>query len=111
MQKQPLKMNLLNGGLKYSNWIILERDPSENHLRIYPNPTQNWMTLDFNNELVEPYTIELFNAIGQLVYSKTIEPQLGKNRININLSELSTAVYTLNFGPPGNTIIRKITKM
>ena len=106
-----LKMNLLNGGLKYSNWIILERDLSENHLRIYPNPTQNWMTLDFNNELVEPYTIELFNAIGQLVYSKTIEPQLGKNRININLSELSTAVYTLNFGPPGNTIIRKITKM
>ncbi len=41
------------------------------HLTIYPNPFDHFVTFDFSNSITAPLTIQLWNSIGQLVKTET----------------------------------------
>ena len=58
-------------------------------LIVYPNPFSGQITIQ--SKLTNEYTIEVFNAAGQLVYSVLIP----SNNFNINLGELQKGIYLL----------------
>ncbi|MDB5281899.1 MAG: cell surface protein [Bacteroidota bacterium] len=63
-------------------------------VRIYPNPANDYLTIDMrnnNDEAISNYsTLEIFNAIGERV--TTVERQSG-NVVNVSVANLTTGMY------------------
>ena len=65
-------------------------------LSVYPNPTAGNATVVFGTEAEGKYTINVLNARGQVVYSKTATSMIGENTHAIDISELSSGLYFIN---------------
>lgn len=63
---------------------IVENQPADQRLSIYPNPTQNWLNIDCENEIKQ---VEIYNMFGQKIMTDN------GNRINVN--NLSNGVYII----------------
>ncbi|HXK91569.1 MAG TPA: T9SS type A sorting domain-containing protein [Bacteroidales bacterium] len=69
-------------------------DLSENNIQIFPNPTNSILTITFPHQYVNDFNlIEIYNTLGELVYSQKIHSL--QNQITINLSDLSEGIYFL----------------
>ncbi len=85
------------------NWVngILE---SEFGYSIYPNPTENFLTIEFENEKAE--NIRIFNVLGELVYTtNTIDTKLV-----IDVAEFATGTYFVEFQFNGFREVKKLVK-
>ena len=72
------------------------------NFNIYPNPANNFVNIEIQNNKNENTLIEIININGQVVYSKTIN----NNSQLINLSEYSPGVYHIRV----NSVIKKFVK-
>ncbi|HOB27280.1 MAG TPA: T9SS type A sorting domain-containing protein [Bacteroidales bacterium] len=69
-------------------------DLSENNIQIFPNPTNSILTITFPHQYMNDFNlIEIYNTLGELVYSQKIHSL--QNQITINLSDLSEGIYFL----------------
>jgi hypothetical protein len=66
------------------------------NLLVYPNPTVGNATVVFGTEVGGKYTLNVLNALGQVVYSKTATSTTGENTHAIDISELSSGLYFIN---------------
>lgn len=73
---------------------------SPNAIKVYPNPASGFVTVDGGSLLVE--RVEMFNIIGELVYSE--EPKQLKT--NLNISGLAEGLYFLKI-KTGNSYVTK----
>ena len=67
---------------------INENEMSQNNLSIYPNPFTNKI---YVNGVKEKSTIEVFDAIGKVVFSSIIKPEEN----SVNLSIPASGIYIL----------------
>ena len=74
----------------------IEEAVTSTDLRVYPNPTAGNATVVFGTEIGGKYTINVLNALGQVVYSKTASSTTGENTHAIDISELSSGLYFIN---------------
>jgi uncharacterized lipoprotein YddW (UPF0748 family) len=66
-------------------------------LKSYPNPFNNQAKVVFNLKNLDSYKINLYNIIGQKVYSAIrIPEQTGRQEISFETKNLSSGVYILN---------------
>jgi hypothetical protein len=81
------------GEVKNSKQVIKDIDIPDNPIIAYPNPTSGIITIEscFTDE--EIFTIDLINSSGQVVLKQTMKVIGGK--FDINLSEVSNAIYIL----------------
>ncbi len=79
-------------------------------IQVYPNPVGSQFFVYLANFTVPGATVNLYNAFGQLVYSKTIELN-GSDLINIPSAHLAAGEYTLRI-KVGNEIklVKKLLK-
>ena len=70
--------------LKHSRSFI--EDPEEQTINVYPNPASSNLKVNFEGEA----NIQLFNLVGQMVYSTT-----ATDNATINVSNLRSGVYML----------------
>lgn len=63
-----------------------------NNVFVYPNPTQTSTILQFNHE-INNGKIELFDQLGQIVYTQSINQQ---NNLEIDMSSLAVGLYVLH---------------
>jgi len=83
---------------------ITELSNIEYNFKIFPNPTNDKITIQTDNQK-ESYTLEILNAIGQVILNKKI------NQIEqADLSGNSAGVYFLKIQTGNNTIVKKIIK-
>jgi hypothetical protein len=78
---------------------------------IYPNPTKNNLNLDFlapNSE--NSYTLNIFNALGQLVLTKNIVSHKGLNQLQIDVQELNQGTYTIQLASTSKSYRRSFIK-
>lgn len=67
-------------------------------IQVYPNPTDNMLTLSFNTTSLDNCNIKIYNAIGQLIKEiDNYKPISGNNTLNINTNEFIVGVYSLHF--------------
>jgi hypothetical protein len=87
-----------------SNPDFIEQE--KNAFSMYPNPTKDFIYLDFHNIIQKPTKISIANISGQVVYQSDAN-YTGNNLLTINIARLSNGIYLLKT-PDG--ISHKIVK-
>ncbi|NRA12296.1 MAG: T9SS type A sorting domain-containing protein [Crocinitomicaceae bacterium] len=87
-----------DGEFEYSNTIAFQFSGKTkfNDLTVHPNPASNSSQVLFNANKMGKSTIKVYNSLGKLVFEMYAFVQKGLNAIEINLSEISTGMYTLS---------------
>lgn len=75
-------------------------------LRIYPNPAKEYFTIS-NNEVIKNGTIKVYNITGQEVLSQTIS---GSSLNRVNISQLSSGMYTVQINDGKTRKVKKLVK-
>lgn len=95
-----------------SNNTLSNKDNKEAflNLMIYPNPTQNTLTVDFEQNNDEPIGFKLLDAQGREVMND-IDENLNKGRVSkkLDISQIPSGIYILKMTSGENSIIEKIT--
>jgi hypothetical protein len=68
---------------------------------IYPNPTKDMLTVKADNLS----SVEIYNSIGQMVYSKTADA----NETVINTSDFEAGIYMVRINANGSEVTKKIS--
>jgi len=61
--------------------------------QLYPNPSANELTLEFEQNNSENTLLEIKNLLGQTLYSETFKTNIGKQTKNIDVSLFQNGVY------------------
>jgi len=75
--------------------IIEEPITFETAIDLYPNPVNNELTILFTLKEDTPCTLNLYNTLGQLVFTKSIFKEKGESKELIQLKNLSNGSYHL----------------
>lgn len=62
-------------------------------LEIFPNPAKEIATISISSARAFESTVAVYNALGEVVYSKPVSLLEGKNKVEINLEQLPSGVY------------------
>jgi hypothetical protein len=77
----------------------------EQLIQVYPNPTQNWLTIHVPTVLLGK-TYTLTNAVGQIMQINT----LTSTQLEINLADVANGIYYFQVETTVGNIIKKIVK-
>ncbi|MEO6884569.1 MAG: T9SS type A sorting domain-containing protein, partial [Bacteroidia bacterium] len=91
---------VVNTGIATNNLI--------NSFNVFPNPNNGNFEVDFSVSNMDNYTIEIHNAIGQLVYQEYLSNYTGKYAKQINLSNFGKGIYMLSLTNSHNQNIKKL---
>lgn len=75
---------------------------------IFPNPAKEATSLLVNAPKTAESNVQLFNSLGEVVYQKNILLNEGKNKIDLNLENLSGGVYFASIKTGESTISKKL---
>jgi len=62
-------------------------------LNFYPNPASNNATIDVVLNETSKLDIAILNAVGQTIYSTSVNGNVGSNKVDLNLNNLSSGLY------------------
>jgi hypothetical protein len=65
-------------------------------LNVYPNPATDVLNIDYTMGKTEPVTINIVNAVGQVVYNNTNQTPATINNVRVDVSGLAKGVYFVN---------------
>ena len=63
------------------------------NLSIYPNPSTNLINLRFNIPDNNQVKVDIYNTLGQSVYTKTYENSIGKQNFSIDITNFTVGKY------------------
>lgn len=76
---------------------------------VYPNPTADIINIKFNLDKSERVKVELYNVVGEKVYSfEESNMTTGEHLFRVSTEELATGVYMMNFTTGNNTVTKKV---
>ncbi len=64
-----------------------------NQIDLYPNPCRGNLTMKFEEDKETTYTLNIINAMGQLVICQKVLVQQGLSKVQFNFSHLSKGTY------------------
>lgn len=73
------------------------------NFRVYPNPVSDVLNLECTSRGADQ--LQIFNAFGELVYEKR---NTSFNRMNVDMSDLSPGLYTVNLIAENKAVSKKI---
>jgi hypothetical protein len=89
---------------------ITEPIPNSTNLLTYPNPFNSDITFNFNVEDNKGYTLEIYNELGQIVYSEKEKNAFGKVSKTIKLPSINQGIYFINLRLSNKTLLSKFIK-
>lgn len=75
---------------------------------VYPNPTKNNVNVDVNLTSAKDITVDVYNAIGQVINSVKVNGQMGNNTINVNLNNANAGVYFVKIKAGSSETTKKL---
>lgn len=72
---------------------VHEANNGVNNVVAYPNPSANSTTIDVNLKENAKMDIAILDNMGQVIYTTRIDGNQGSNKIDVNLSNLSSGIY------------------
>ena len=82
--------------------VVNVPEMEKNNMTVYPNPATNNFTVNLGDNDAKA-TIQLFNIVGQQVYSETIT-----GSAQVNVANLHSGVYMLKVNQNGNVTTTKV---
>lgn len=76
----------------------------------YPNPTENVLNVSIENSTASEGKLVLYNALGQVITSRSISLTEGRSEESLDLSGLAAGVYSLSFQTSEGNKVQKIVK-
>ncbi len=64
-------------------------------LHLFPNPTTDYINLEWNDQNDKTYELAIYNSLGQLQKHQQIPTHTGPNKTNLSVKELPNGVYLL----------------
>ena len=91
-----LKTLDFDGKTTLSNIISIQR-PTEKRqtIKLSPNPTSNWLNLEFDSREVAAFTATIVDVQGRILSKTVINGQIGLNYSALNVAQLPAGLYTL----------------
>jgi len=93
--------------VKNESLLSVGEEKIEPEVNLYPNPTQQSLTISFNGVLKHP-KVEIFNLEGRLI--KSIDNKTNINKLMVDVSSLSNGVYLLRLEDKEKAITKKFIK-
>jgi hypothetical protein len=89
-----------------------EEEPQSEQLKLYPNPAENTVHLEYTSETDQHCKILLRDLTGKLIFYIPLDMQAGITITPLDLSELSAGIYYVQVvDQKGNSSIRKLYKL
>lgn len=88
---------------------VKELTANDIRLNVFPNPTTDVCYLNYTTNNNEFVTVNIFNALGELVYIETKNVTTGNITHELNLKELNAGNYMVQVSFKNNTITKKLT--
>lgn len=102
--------NVFNDVIVVTFPVSVEDNLEARGLNVYPNPTQDKITLDFGLLMGEEIVINLIDLQGRIILSDQIKDQNGAYRKALDLSNLTEGIYFLRVSTKDENITRKVIK-
>ena len=116
--KQPLPVNYYRlkiveqeATVHYSKVIVIDRQKFKLSVtRLFPNPVENTLQIAFDGAQNGNVSVVVRDLLGRILISKNINSQLGKNNINVDVSQLPSATYVLFISDGKKQVTEKFVK-
>ena len=73
---------------------------------VYPNPVQNYITIDLGKNELKNASIEIMDIMGKTILNKNVDQKINK----INMSDYSNGIYLIKLTNTHGNIVQKIIK-
>ena len=77
-------------------------------LKVYPNPSNGSVYVEFGQDPSEEIQIEVFNALGQQILLRTYEAQSIQDRIHIDINKAVSGTYMMKISSAGQYVTKRI---
>lgn len=74
-------------------------------LKLYPNPTSNYLFIDYDIIYIKEAKLQIYNSIGAVIYSKLLEDK--QDNIKIPVSDYKNGLYFCSLQIDGKLINTK----
>jgi len=90
--------------------VSIDEDPSAVFVNVFPNPTTDEITIEFNLLKTENVKINLVNTAGQTIASLELKQVKGEYKKSINLGSYANGIYYLQIVTNEHVMNKKIFK-
>ena len=104
---QATTLVLINKDYQYVG--ITENSSEVAELNMFPNPAGNNFNLVFVNENANDVTVEISNAIGQVVQKENYAGTKGVSAQNVDVAKLQSGVYFVKVNVGNKSSVKKLT--
>jgi hypothetical protein len=95
VQLEPLSVNAIV--LRAAPTGVQEIKPVQSEFKVFPNPANNWIIIEFNLGEISKVNIELININGQkLATLYNGKSNAGLNSIQANISDYPSGIYSIS---------------
>lgn len=77
-------------------------------LLVYPNPNDGHFTVSFTSSDRDAYTVEIVNALGQLIFRDNVKDFSGTYKKEMSVVEYGQGIYTISLTNSKNETVKKI---
>ncbi|MEI9955817.1 MAG: T9SS type A sorting domain-containing protein [Ferruginibacter sp.] len=105
-----LKMVDKDGRINYSNIVVVKMIDKTSGVNIFPNPVRNELQLQIPSDKNEIATIQIEDAAGRIVQTKTLQLNGAAIYTSLNTSLLVPGMYLLNVKREGKQEVKKFIK-
>lgn len=89
----------------------VDEENLESGINIYPNPSDDQITIDYNLSANTDVRLEILDATGRQIATHVMENQsTGKQSLTVSVSHLSKGIYICNLNIGKEIISKKIIK-
>jgi hypothetical protein len=76
---------------------------------VYPNPTSDLATVEFNIVEASNVSIQVMNTLGQVVYVNNMGEITGTQKVQINTADFEAGMYLINITVDGNVLTKRVS--
>lgn len=114
IDKKPLEQSYyrlttknIDGSKDLSSIVLVEQNILNNEVQVYPNPTSDWVTVQYNATNEGEQLLEIVDVVGKIVYQDYWSLEQGLNYQQIMLSSFPKGMYYLKLK---ERILAKVVK-
>lgn len=90
---------------------IISVKPNTFNINVYPNPVENQLGFSYEFNKASNATVRILDVVGRVVMTKDFgKVNMGVQNFNLNVSNLNTGVYMIEFNSENGRGVTKFTK-
>jgi PKD repeat protein len=83
----------------------------QSSFNIFPNPTKGIVNISLNSQTQEKGTVEIYNAIGELIYAQDIQLNSGENTFQIDVNSFASGMYSVKLSIDDAYALKQLIKL